>query len=415
MILLPGRREPADLFPGWKSIATPEPLNYEAVAEDLVEALQLEACWTIEVAIKTAITQFGEAGVPQKKFSEVARSLTEGKPLTLLLGPYAVPDPESCPSRVRQALLSLLRDQPLYKSMVEPGASLKNDFVPALWTDHLATLCLLADCDREKIATTISDVVSGHDGDAEGKPAPLFREIADFVQQLRRYGPPRSPALPAVTILTVCPGLRMERALVSRGCAFERVTMLFGVDGWQQVDHKIYRPDKGYMQKAAAGDPDYMPPPQDRQPGDDQQVQFVRLVKLGGSRDLADSLAIDFGQGYRMMAEAQTKLAPFVAAAGMGPYLALGAGLATPPLQAAHALLLRTALQNAISRPQLALIGNTTNLPDPLWQAELGRLATLTQTPQSGFERMEVVDGAPEVFLQALSVAFAGAPERIAM
>lgn len=411
-VLLRGVAAPADILPGWPSIAAPDPLDFDGVAEDMLEGLHLEPPWTLEVAIKTAVAQVGEANVAQKKLSDVARSLTEGKPLTLMLGPYAVPDIDSCPSKVRQALLDLLRDQPLYKSLVGDAPALKSDFVPVLWTDHLATLCLLAQCDRDKIATTISDVVSAHDGDEYGEPAPLFREVADFVKKFQSYGPVRSPALPAITIITVCPGLRMERALVSRGIDFERVTMLFGTEGWRELHHKIYRPGEDQKTKAEEGESDYMPQAQDRQQIDEQNVQFVRLIKLGGSRDLPGSIAVDFGQTYRMLAEFQTRLEPLVSAAGIGPYLALGAGLATPPLQAAHALLLRTALQKPDRRPQLALIGNSAKLPDPLWQAEVEHLANLTQTQQSGFDRIEVVEGAPEVFIEALGVAFSGAPGR---
>jgi hypothetical protein len=50
-----------------------------------------------------------------KQFIEIARILADGKPITILLGPYA--DDTDCPSRIRAALSQLIDDKALRLSL----------------------------------------------------------------------------------------------------------------------------------------------------------------------------------------------------------------------------------------------------------------------------------------------------------
>jgi len=92
----------------------------------------------------------------------------------------------------------------------------------------------------------------------------------------------------------------------------------------------------------------------------------------------------------------------------MGPYLLLGGGLGTPPVQAAHAVLLRNALEKPERRPRLVIVPELSASPDPLRQAEVGRLIRLTSVQNTGLDRMQLVAGDPRCFLDALTVALGG-------
>jgi hypothetical protein len=109
-----------------------------------------------------------------------------------------------------------------------------------------------------------------------------------------------------------------------------------------------------------------------------------------------------------MVAELAVRLESLVSGASKGPYIVLGGGLTTPPLQVAHAILLRNALETREQRPRLVLIPSSIACQDPLWQAETGRVSRLTKLPDSGFDRLQVIEGKPAAFLQALIVAFGG-------
>jgi hypothetical protein len=402
---LPGRGEFPKALMSWPSVSATDPLDNNALAQEILNRLELKPQWSIDLNIDVAVGLLDDgASSLREHLTTVAQDLKDGKPLTLLLGPYA--GHESPPSGIKAALLGLINDQALQQSLAPTPVGGAATSSPHLWQDHLATICLLSNRSRADIETAIGRAVSQYPGDESGPPEKLFGAIADFAQQLEKRNPRRDPGLPAVTIITVCPGLRMERALISRNCVFERVSMLFGAKGWDELDRSIFEPEPEFVRRAANGERSFLSKKRSRAEDDDP---FVRLVKLGGTRDLYDSIATDLGQSYLMLEKLQTKLEAFVSAAGKGPYLTLGGGLTTPPLQAAHALLLRNALQTRDQHLRLALIPPSTILPDPFWHAEaVGRLDNLVRTPQSGFDRMQIVSGSPTTFLQALCVAFGG-------
>lgn len=154
-----------------------------------------------------------------------------------------------------------------------------------------------------------------------------------------------------------------------------------------------------------------MPGKQACRPAD--EVAHTRLVKLFGSRDLDRSIPSDFSQTYELLGQLRQILEGFVDAARDGPYIVLGGGLGTPPIQAAHAVLMRHPLETRDSRPRLAIVPSRSASPDPLRQAEsldgVGRIARL---PHSGLDRLTLLQGDPLCFLEALLVAFGG--ERVA-
>jgi hypothetical protein len=400
---LPGRADPPKALSSWTKVHVEPPIDYDAAATEILTKLNLRPQWTRRLAIDEAkMFLEREDSALLKHVIEIARNLADGKPLTLFLGPYA--DDTDCPSRIRAALSRLIDDDALRDSLGQLWTA--GNLPPLLWQDHLATLCLLSNKTRDDIAGAIANAVSQLPGDVIGPPAKLHRQVADFAAQLHDFGPRHNPGLPTLTIITVCPSLRMERALISRNQAFERATMLFGRDGWRDVDRSIYVPTPGKVERAEGEtDEGFMPERADAKPGEDQ---FLRLVKLGGSRDLDGSIAADLGHGYRMMSELATRLESMVSGAGKGPYVVLGGGLATPPLQVAHAVLLRTALETREQRPRLVLMPSSIVCQDPLQQAETGRASRLTKLQDSGFDRLQVVQGDPETFLKALFVAFGG-------
>jgi hypothetical protein len=400
---LPGRVDSPRALSSWTKVVMEEPIDYDLAATEILFRLNVKPQWSRRLAIDEVARLLLEPPL-LKHVIEIARALADGKPLTLFFGPYA--DDTDCPSRIRAALLQLIDDNALRGSLAQLWGGAAGNLPPLLWQDHLATLCLLSNRTRDEIAGAIGTAVSQLPGDAIGPPAKLFSQVAEFVTKLHEFGPRRNPGLPTVTIITVCPSLRMERALISRNQAFERATMLFGRDGWRDVDRSIYVPTPGMVDRAAGeSDEGFMPERTDPKTAEDQ---FLRLVKLGGSRDLDGSIVADLGHGYRMMAELETRLESLVSGVGKGPYVVVGGGLATPPLQVAHAVLLRAALETREQRPRLVLMPSSIACQDPLWQAETGRVSRLTKLQDSGVDRLQVVQGDPDAFFKALFVAFGG-------
>jgi hypothetical protein len=311
---------------------------------------------------------------------------------------------------VRTRLLELI-DDPGLRALLAPleAAAQIGAVPPLLWQDHLATLCLLSGRSREEVANAIDEALGAADGDETGMPSGQFAAIGRFCTALKRAGLPRCAGLPAITLLTVCPGLRAERALVASGCSFERVALMLGSSARPELHRISYAPTDQQRHRAAAGaSPSaYMPDEHATQAPD--EVEFVRLVKLFGSRDLGRGVPSgDLGQSYDLLGQLRSVLENFVDAAGRGPYILLGGGLVTPPIQAAHAMLLRSALDKPEKRPRLAIVPTNSASPDPLRQAEAGRLSRLTAIPNGGFDRIKVVSGDPVAFLNALTVAFGG-------
>jgi hypothetical protein len=346
-----------------------------------------------------------------KHFTAVARMLADGMPLTLMISPSASvedSDDGSCPSKVRMELINKISDLSL-REMLAPFEKEANSAAlqPLLWQDHLATLCLLSGCTRQEIAATVYDTLASVNGDENGPPLGVFRSIGAFVGQLERAALPRFAGLPAVTVLTVCPGLRVERALIAQGLTFERAAVMLDRGSRPELHRQTYQPSQFHIDRASRGDPYFMP--EGKGPGLAHEVEFVRLVKLFGSRDLDGGvLSGDFGQIYHLLDQLRTLLEDHVTAAGTGPYLLLGGGLGTPPVQAAHAVLLRNALEKPERRPRLVIVPELSASPDPLRRAEVGRLMRLTSVQNTGLDRMQLVAGDPRCFLDALTVVLGG-------
>jgi hypothetical protein len=135
----------------------------------------------------------------------------------------------------------------------------------------------------------------------------------------------------------------------------------------------------------------------------------VRLIKLFGSRDLDGGVfSGDFAQIYILLGQLRSLLENFMAPTGVGPYVALGGGFGTPPVLAAHAVLLRSALEKPERRPRLAIVPESSASLDPLRHAEIGRLLRLTNVQNSGLDRLQILPGDPRRFLDALTVALGG-------
>jgi hypothetical protein len=410
-VQLPGSVEPLSMLARWVSVRSDDS-DYRRMAEEVLDRLIIKPRLSVGLALDRGIEQFAETIRPdlRRHFTDVVQELADGKPLTVLIGPYASveeTDNGSCPSRIREALLKLIDDQVLKDTLAPLQAAAAGGLIPPLlWQDHLATLCLLSGCTRGDVTRAIEGALDSVPGDVTGPPDRLFAVIADFVSQLKTFGPRRGAGQPTVTILTVCPGLRMERALISRGQELERVTLIFGNSG-PEVHHKKYLPGEEHAERAATGLEHFMPNSAAVSADD---VAFTRLIKLAGSRDLDQGIACgDFGQSYDLMGQLHQRLADFVTTAGTGPYLLLGGGVSTPPLQAAHAVLLRSMLERPERRPRLALISPRSGSPDVFRRIEDGRAPRLTRVPNSGFERIQMLLSDPVTFINAMSIAF-GAP-----
>jgi hypothetical protein len=399
--------EPPQWLKPWVPI---EASDCHAMAEEILEKLKIKPLLSKDLALDRAAEVFDEKNRREvhKHLSAVAHSLADGSPITLLIGPYAAVEAndDSCPSRVRQALFDFIDDALLKKTIGQlPIAAASGALPPLLWQDHLATLCLLSGRTREQIADVTAEAVARATGDQIGPPRGLFKAIADFVDQLRSFQLKVRPGCPAVTIITVCPGLRMERALIACRLEFERATLLIGGNQRPELVHETFEQSSQKARSAAAGDEFFMSDSKSRLQAD--EPKFVRLVKLAGSRDLDRGVVGgDFAQCYELIVDLRPLLQDFVAPVGLGPYVVLGGGLSTPPVLAAHSVLLRGALEKIASRPCLAVIPPTHRSPDLLRKIEDGPTARLMQVASGGFGRLKIVSAEPQKFINALSVAF---------
>src|SRR5260370_7111822 len=138
---------------------------------------------------------------------------------------------------------------------------------PLLWQDHLATLCLLSGCTREEIAATVDQILGAINGDDNGPPLGVFRSIGAFAGQLAHTELPRLFAgLPAVTILTVCPGMRAERALIAEGVTFERAAVMLDRGSRPKLHRPAYRPSQTPIDPPTPRHPNSIPPPKAPRP-----------------------------------------------------------------------------------------------------------------------------------------------------
>jgi hypothetical protein len=414
VIELPNSVEPPGPLLRWIRVPAESLAEFRDTAGEILKRLQLPPRGSIRLHVDAGVAFLPDGqrhSAIVKHFTDVAQMLADGKPLTLMIGPYAsVEDSNdgSCPSNVRQELINKISDLSL-REMLAPLERGTNSATlqPLLWQDHLATLCLLSGCTREEIAATVDQTLGAVNGDDNGPPLGVFRSIGAFAGQLKRTELPRFTGLPAVTVLTVCPGLRAERALIAEGVAFERAAVMLDRGSRPQLHRQTYRPSEIHIDRASRGLRSFMPDGKD--PALAHEVELVRLVKLFGSRDLDGGvLSGDFGQIYHLLDQLRLLLEDHVAAAGIGPYLLLGGGLGTPPVQAAHAILLRNALEKPERRPRLVIVPELSASPDPLRQAERGRLMRLTSVQNTGLDRMQLVAGDPRCFLDALTVALGG-------
>jgi hypothetical protein len=414
VIRLPNSVELPGPLRRWVSVQTESLAEVRDTAGEVLKRLQLRPRGSTRLDIDAGVACLPDGqrhSAMVKHFIDVAQMLADGKPLTLMIGPYASvedSDDGSCPSNVRQELINKISDSALRELLApfEKGAN-SAALQPLLWQDHLATLCLLSGCTREEIAATVDQTLGAVNGDDNGPPLGVFRSIGTFAGQLARTELPRFAGLPAVTVLTVCPGLRAERAFIAEGVAFERAAVMLDRGSRPQLHRQTYRPFQTHIDRASRGLRSFMPDGKD--PALAHEVELVRLVKLFGSRDLDGGvLSGDFGQIYHLLDQLRLLLEDHVAAAGTGPYLLLGGGLGTPPVQAAHAVLLRNALEKPERRPRLAIVPELSASRDPLRQAEVGRLMRLTSVQNTGLDRIQLVAGDPRCFLDALTVALGG-------
>lgn len=414
IIRLPNSGELPGPLRRWVSVQAGSPAEVRDTASEILQRLELQPRWSTGLDLDAGAACLPDGprrAVMQKHFADVAQMLADGKPLTLMVNPYASvedSDDGSCPSKVRHELIKQITDSSLY-GMLAPLEEAANSeaLPPLLWQDHLATLCLLSGCTREEIAVTIEQTVAAVSGDDAGAPHGLFRSIGAFVEQLKLTELPRFAGSPAVTILTVCPGLRIERALIARGLSFERAAVMLNRGSWPELHRLTYRPVQVHIDRAGRGDRHFIP--EGESPGPADEVEFVRLIKLFGSRDLDGGVfSGDFAQIYMLLGQLRSLLENFMAPTGVGPYLALGGGFGTPPVVAAHAVLLRNALEKPERRPRLAIVPEASASLDPLRHAEIGRLLRLTNVQNSGLDRLQVLAGDPRCFLDALTLALGG-------
>ena len=401
---LPGQTAVPSVLRSWVPVTVEEPVDYEKVAQAITAKLGVEPQWTSELAVDDA-----KATLPsemRRSFTEVASTLAARKPLTVLIGPYAPVeenDDGSCPSRIR----SRLRDM-IDEGMLKAALGGTEDGAPLMWQDHLATLCLLSDHDARDITRSIEDVIREAPGDEIGPPGEFHAALADFALRLQdfQYGKFADTGLPAITLISFCPGLRIERSLVARSLSFERAALQQDEGGALRLVHQAYTPTPAQAQAALSlSEFHFMPSPRDV----GERCGAIRLIKLAGSRDLDDSIATHLAQSYLMLSALLPKFERLVGAVAAGPYVALGGGLTTPPLQGAHSILLRQLLDRGERRPRLAIVPDVTASPDPLRRAESEHLERLARAPGSGFNRIELVRGSPLSFLKAISIALKGA------
>jgi hypothetical protein len=412
VVRLPNAPE-RDKFPsgleGWVHVDVTETTDFGPVAAEIMKKI------TIPTKFRELAVDEGAKLLPEgseralvEQFELTAQLISSGKPITLMLGPYASADGEddhSCPSYIRRELLGLISDPELRRILVPPKADpAAPDQAPILWQDHLATICLLGGSSREEVIDVISRSVREAAGDAKGPPRGLFKSIAALATLMKLRGMLKAKGVPGITIISVCPGLRVERALVAAKCEFERVTLLFGTDKGVDLHRYAYRPTLEHSKQAQSGGGLFMPDPAAAKT--DDQLDFIRVVKPFGSWDLDPGVPSgDLGQAYDALGQLKSRLDALVSAAASGPYVVLGGGLGTPPIQAVHALLLRDALEQPERRPLLAIAPAKSISPDPLRQLETNRIKGV-----GGPRKLKILSSDPVRFVDALTVAFGGEP-----
>ena len=411
VVRLPDAGEPGSFLSTWANIKAANPMDFRGLAESVAQKLQIPTRFSAALQIDEAmkrLPQGPDRNSLVEQFRQTAQLVSDGKPITLMLGPYASADggdDHSCPSYTRQKLMDLITDPQLRKILLPPKDNDDTpDQPPMLWQDHLATICLLSGSSREDVIEVIAQSVRDADGDARGRPGSLFQSIATLAAQIEGRGSKKSVGVPGVTIISVCPGLRMERALVAAGCVFDRVTLLFGTDKGLDLHRQAYQPGAEHIQRAQEGEEFFMPDPSASKTAD--QPDFIRLVKPFGSWDLDPGVPSgDLGQAYDALSQLKARLDRLVSAAGSGPYIVLGGGLGTPPVQAVHALLLREALEQPERRPLLAIAPATTSSRDPLRKLETTRIKNVGWP-----KKLKILSSEPVTFIDALTVAFGGEP-----
>jgi hypothetical protein len=411
VVRLPDAAEPISFLSTWATIKAAAPMDFRALAEGVAQKLQIPTRFSAALQIDEAVKRLPQGSDRNSlvdQFRQTAQLVSDGKPITLMLGPYASADggdDHSCPSYTRQRLMDLITDPQLRKILLPPKDNDDTpDQPPMLWQDHLATICLLSGSSREDVIEVIAQSVRDADGDARGKPGSLFQSIAALAVQIEGRGSKKSVGVPGITIISVCPGLRMERALVAAGRVFDRVTLLFGTDKGLDLHRAAYQPGAEHIQRAREGEEFFMPDPSASKTAD--QPDFIRLVKPFGSWDLEPGVPSgDLGQAYDALSQLKARLDRLVSAAGSGPYIVLGGGLGTPPVQAVHALLLRDALEQPERRPLLAIAPATTSSRDPLRKLETARIKNVGWP-----KKLKILSSEPVTFIDALTVAFGGEP-----
>jgi hypothetical protein len=412
VVRLPDAAEPTSFLSTWTTIKAPSPLDFRVLAEGVAQKLQIPTRFSAALQIDEAVNRLPQG--PDRttvvdQFRQTAQLVSDGKPITLMLGPYASADGEddhSCPSYTRQRLMELITDPQLRKILLPEN---EDPPIPMLWQDHLATICLLSGSSRDEVIEVIAQSVREAAGGATGKPGSLFKSIAAFATQIQGRGAKNmSVGVPRLTIISVCPGLRMERALIAAGCAFDRVSLMSGTDKGPDLHRAAYYPNEEHIQRAASGAELFMPDRSDPKPAD--QPDFIRIIKPFGSWDLEPGVPSgDLGQAYDALSQLKAKFDRLVSAAGSGAYIVLGGGLGTPPVQAVHALLLRDLLEQPERRPLLALASATTSSRDPLRKLETTRIKNVGWP-----KRLKILSSEPIRFIDALTVAFGGQPPALA-
>jgi hypothetical protein len=393
LILLPDVEAAPDLFEGWATEQVEAAdVEYKTIAEIILKRLGVEPAWSDNLDLESAIGAVNPAvrQIVKPHLEKVARALSTGEPITFFVGPYAstgADDHDDVPRRVRAALAELIDDEDLRSR------------APALWQDYLATLCLIEGRDKDVVAETINELIGALPGDRDGgESVGVFNALALLITRLRARAP-KKVTKTAVTIISVCPGLRIERAMVAAELAFDRVTFPFrGGRASQEVAR--FTPDEYLAGRARVGAFGFMP--EGEEPRADEPP-FVRLLKIGGSLDRSPP-AGDLAQMFELVSM-QSEIAQFVSPAKMGPYIMLGGGLATPPVRAAHAVLLRDALRGT-DWSQIALVPSSGETSDPWLRSERGHESALSKI--GNHDRLRVLPTSPTEFVAALNIAFGG-------
>jgi hypothetical protein len=289
-------------------------VDFRAAAEEILKFLALRPRWSLRLKIEDAVRVFPEGSEKDDlvdHFKAVAQTLADGKPLTIMVGPYAsveAADDGSCPSLIRQRLIGLIKDKTL-RGMLGPhwAAGKAPGIAPLLWQDHLATLCLLYGRTRNQIAKLIADAVGAAHGDAAGAPGGLFQAIGALVAQLKRTGLPRYAGVPAVTILRCVPAYaRNGRSSPMAASSKEWHSC------WAETRHPNCITERIGLCRCTSREPrsvNLSTCRTKRNRGRPIDLDFVSVVKLFGSRDLDGGVPSgDLGQAYGVMGQLTRQL-----------------------------------------------------------------------------------------------------------